>query len=176
MKSKLLLLTLLLGVTPLGLFSQDQPAPSTTFNLQASAMSLSGHKQTVPGTVIGGTLAITPNFSIREDNVLVPAGNLQAFLGGFQYALPVLSKKVDSSTLLNGNAFQFYLTGSVGAVHIGSSAGDIQHIGVLGGGGLNYDPTGKGKFSVNLFEVRYAKLPGYANNTAIVSSGLKLGF
>lgn len=160
-------------------FAQDpapQPTPTTTFHLQASALSLSGNKQTVPGTVIGGTLAITDNISIREDNILVPAGDLQAYTGGLQYALPFLSKKVTSSTVMDGNSFQFYVTGSLGVVHVAKNGGDAQHYAILAGGGLNFDPTHTGKFSVNLFELRYAKLPGYVNNTAIVSSGLRLGF
>lgn len=154
-----------------------QIAPSATFSLSAQAIALPGNKQTVAGTVIGGTFAITKNFSLREDNVLSPAANLQAYLGGVQYALPILSTKLNNvSSTLNGNLLQFYVTASVGVDHISSSGNDVQHYAFLGGGGINYDPTGSGKFSANLIEVRYAKLPGYANSTAIVSSGVKLGW
>ncbi len=82
-----------------------------------------------------------------------------------------------AKTKLNPSAFQLYVTGSVGVDDVSEANGPTkQHIAVLAGGGLNYDPTGTGKFSVNLVEVRYARLPGVENNTAIVASGLRLSF
>ena len=170
-------LQVLLLLLPFAAVAQT-PAPTTTFNLTASAIALPGNHTTVAGTVVGGTFAITPNFSLRDDNLIVPAANLDGFFGGIEYNLPRLSTSLNNiSPNLNGNSFQFYLTGSFGVDRITPSTGAvIQHYAALAGGGVRYDPTSTGHFTVSLAEVRWAKLPGYANSTAIVSTGFKISW
>lgn len=150
---------------------------SSTFSLTAQPLSLPGGKQTVVGTLSGMTLSITPNFDLRDDNIIAPGNNFQGFFGGFNYRLPVLGAKLNAvSPNINGNRFQFYLTGSVGVSRITSSTlPTVQHYAFLGGGGVNYDLTGSGRWTFGA-EVRYAKLPGLNNNTAIVSVGPSLHF
>lgn len=159
-------------------FAQDQaPAFTSTFKLDAQAISLPGNHQTVPGTVIGGTFSVTKNFALRYDNLISPEANMLGFFGGFEYNLPALSKTLNNASPFNGNNFQFYVTSSFGIDRLSpANAPAVQHYAALAGGGVRYDPTANGKFTVNLAEVRYAKLPGYQNNTVIVSSGLNLHF
>lgn len=158
--------------------TQPPPNPSTnapSFTLSASVLSLPSGNQTSAATDIGGTFAVTPNLLLRSDNILAPAVNLSAYCGGLEYGLP--AGKILAKTNLDPGHFQFYVTasGCQSRVTVGNTDPQV-HFGYLGGGGVNYDPTGKGKFSINLAEVRYARLPGLSQNTVIVSSGLRLGF
>lgn len=151
------------------------PAPPTnsgSFSLTAQAVALPGGGQTVAATDVGFTKQITANFSLRDDNVLAPANGLQFYGGGGNYFVPTGFLK---KTKLNPSDFQPYVTACLGVDRIVPATGPSrQHIGFLIGGGLNYKAT-NGVW-VNLFEARYAKLPGMANNTAIISSGFSLNF
>lgn len=148
------------------------PTNQGSFSLSAQAVALPGGGQTVAATDVGFTKAITPNFSLRDDNILAPSNGMQFYGGGGNYFLPTGFLK---KTLLNPSSFQPYVTATVGVDRIAPATGPSQqHIGFLIGGGLNYKPA-SGVW-VNLFEARYAKLPGLANNTAIVSSGFTLSF
>lgn len=155
------------------------PTPSTnpstnlpTFNLNASVISLSGHGQTTPVADVGATFSVTPKWMLRSDN-LVGGASLNAYFGGLQY-FPTL--KFLQKTNLNSKSFQFYLTAGAGSNHVAvSSTQTAQHFALEAGGGLNYDPTGTGKFTVNLFEVKYLKLPGFNNNTASIAGGIVVG-
>jgi hypothetical protein len=152
--------------------TQTPPSNSGSFSLNAQAVALPGGGQTVAATDVGFTKAITPNLSLRDDNILAPANGMQFYGGGANYFLPTSFLK---KTLLNPANFQPYATASVGVDRIVPSSGPSQqHIAFLIGGGLNYKPA-NGVW-VNLFEARYAKLPGLANNTAIISSGFTLNF
>jgi opacity protein-like surface antigen len=154
-----------------------EPAPTETpvsnrgsFSLTAQAVALPGGGQTVAGTLVGGTYAVTPTVSLRNDDLLAPGNNLQGYFGGVQW-FP--SNKFLSKTSLN--AVQPYVTGSVGIDRIVPASGPSQqHVAFLLGGGLNYKPSSGP--TINLVEVRYARLPGLANSTAIVSSGFTLNF
>jgi len=85
------------------------------------------------------------------------------------------NRRTVSPTALNPSDFQPYLTASIGVDRIVPATGPSQqHIAFLIGGGLNYKPA-NGVW-VNLFEARYARLPGLATNTAIISSGFTLNF
>lgn len=144
------------------------PSPCSTFSINASVVALSSPASgAIPASDVGGTFCVTDKLALREDSILAPAADLQAHLGGVNYALPNIWL---AKTKLDPAQFQFYLTGSIGV----GIAGDSQHIAALAGAGANYDPLKSGKFSVNLFEVRWAKLPGFNNSTAIFSSGIGL--
>ena len=161
-------------------FAQNTPPPNPsttqpTFSLNASVLSLPGGNQTSAATDIGATFAVTNKLYLRSDNILAPAVNLSSYFGGVEYQLP--TDKILAKTNLDPAHFQFYATASLGQARITvGSAAPQTHFAALAGGGVNYDPAGTGKFSLNLIEARWAKLPGLANSTIVVSSGLKLGF
>jgi hypothetical protein len=161
----------------LSISAHAQAAPVSAFSLTAQPVSLPGGKSTIVGMITGLTFTPTPNLDLREDNILAAGNNVQVFAGGFNYRLPVLSSKLNNvSPNLNGYRFQFYITASVGVDRITQVDGTTaQHYAVLAGGGLNYDVTGSGRWTFG-GEVRYAKLPGFANSTAIVSVGPSLHF
>jgi hypothetical protein len=158
-------------VAPKPVANETPTSPQGNFSLTAQAVALPGGGQTVAGTIVGFTKAITSTVSLRNDDLLAPGSSLQGYFGGAQW-FPSLSK-VFAKTKLTG--LQPYVTGSIGVDRIVPSSGPSQqHIALLIGGGLNYTPSSGP--TINLFEVRYARLPGLANNTAVVSSGLTLSF
>ena len=150
-----------------------------TFSLTSSAVSLPGGKSTVMANDTGATFSITSNFQLRSDNIVTPASSsvLQgAYFGGFNYFLPVFSTKLNNmSPNLNGARFHFYVTGSFGVDRVSSGSDVKQHYAALAGGGVYYDLTNSGSWTLGV-EGRYAKLPGYANSTAIVSFGPSFHF
>jgi hypothetical protein len=148
------------------------PLNQGSFSLNAQAVALPGGGQTVAATDVGFTKAITPNLSLRDDNILAPSNGMQFYGGGGNYFLPA---RFLAKTLLDPKSFQPYVTICIGIDRVVPASGSSQqHIAFLAGGGLNYKPA-NGVW-VNLFEARYAKLPGVANDTAIISSGLTLNF
>lgn len=160
------------------LFALSAHAQTATFTLNGAPIALPGNKATFVGSVSGMEMQITKNFSLREDNVIDSTTNMQGFFGGFDYTLPALSTKLNSaSPTLNGYKFQFYFTASAGTDRISDPIAKTtaQHYAFLGGGGVRYDLTNSGRWSLGA-EVRWAKLPGFANNTVIVSLGPALHF
>jgi hypothetical protein len=157
--------------TPAPLAGQAPTSPQGSFSLTAQAVALPGGGQTVAGTVVGFTKQLTSTVSLRNDNILAPGSSFQGYFGGVQW-FPNASKLL-AKTKLRGLAP--YVTGSVGVDRIVPATGPSQqHIAFLLGGGMNFTPPSGP--TINLFEVRYAKLPGLANSTAIVSSGFTLNF
>lgn len=156
---------------PAPVANETPTSPQGSFSLTAQAVALPGGGQTVAGTIVGFTKSLTNSVSLRNDDLLAPGSDFQGYFGGAQW-FPNVSK-VLAKTKLTG--LTPYLTGSVGIDRIVPSSGPSQqHIAFLAGGGLNYTPSSGP--TINLFEVRYARLPGLANNTAVVSSGFTISF
>ncbi len=150
------------------------PSASQTWTLTAQPIALPGGGQTIAGTEAGVEFQATPNLFLRDTNLM--ASGIQGFYGGIKYTLPILSQKVNAvSPAISGARFQVYITASAGVDRITSGTAVRQHYSFLAGGGVNYDLTGSGRWSLGA-EVQYAKLPGLANNTAIVSFGPALHF
>lgn len=150
-------------------------AQTQTFSLTTQAVAIPGSEtgqQTLAAAVTGIAMTITPNFDLRQDDVITSDGHLQGYFGGFTYRLPVLQRKLNNmSPTLNGYNFQFYLTASAGQDRVGKDT----HYAFLAGGGLNYKMGKSGTWTFGC-EVRWAKLPGYRNSTALVSVGPTLHF
>lgn len=153
------------------------PAPAagtqTTFTITAAPIALPGNHATFAGTAVGATINMTSNFAFRDDNLIGPAGsNFQGYFGGIQYQIPAIGQKINAtSPTINGFKLRFYITASAGIDRISqSSTVTNNHYAFLAGGGFTYDMTNSGNFTLGA-EIRYAKLPGYANNTALVSFG-----
>lgn len=171
-----------LGLVALCAMSAFGQAPQLQpFSLTSTAMALPGGKSTVAATDQGFSFTPTPNFDLRYDTFIAPNPNssstFTAFFGGFNYRLPILSTKVNNvSPTINGFRFQFYITGSAGVDRVTDSSGVTkQHYSFLGGGGVNYDLTQSGKWTLGV-EAEYAKLPGLVNNTAVVKFGPAIHF
>jgi hypothetical protein len=175
---RVLMLPLLILALACAAFPQEPPAQSVTnaFSLTLAPISLPGGKQTVVGTDSGLTFSPTTNFDLREDNILAPGQNFQGFFGGINYRLPFLQTKLqNTSPTVNGYRFQFYVTASAGIDRITGPSSTTQHYAFMAGGGVNYDLTGSGTWTMG-GEVRYAKFPGLNNNTVVVAVGPAVHF
>lgn len=165
----------ILGVLFVLFLGIQAQAQTKTFSLTAEPLMVPGSKtggQTLAAAVTGIAMTVTPNFDLRQDNVITSDGNLQGYFGGFNYRLPVLSRGLNNtSSTLNGYNFAFYLTASAGQDRVGKDS----HYAFLAGGGLNYKMGKSGTWTFGA-EVRYAKLPGYRNNTILISVGPSLHF
>jgi hypothetical protein len=150
---------------------QPSAFPSTTFSVTLTPTTLPGTKSSVTGTMNGASISVTPNLDVENLNIISTSFNY--FSGGAKYFLPGISKALNNaSPTLNGFAFQFYLTGTVGAVKVlGGPTGG--HWGETIGGGINYAMNGNVGLGV---EAQYAKLPGYANNTYLIAFGPNFHF
>jgi len=127
------------------------------------------------GTDVGATFGVTQNFLLRQDNLIFPNVAAQFFGGGLEYNLPTCT--ILLNTNLNCKNFQFYVSGSLGDSHVPSGAPHTNYFSGMAGGGINYDPTGSGKFSINLLDFHEARLPGMSTGwTAIAAVGVKLGW
>jgi hypothetical protein len=129
------------------------------FTLQAKIVPLFSKTGTIAVADVGGTFAVTKNFSLRSDNIV--SGNQQGYFGGVQYFLS--SPKLLAKTNFDPSTFQFYFAGSGGLINNGT----IQRPGFLARGGVNYDPTHKAKFTVTLVEA------GVISGSIVNSPGVK---
>jgi len=180
MRKHLLTLVLLTAV-PLAAQNQPQQEP---ISVQAQAMALSSQATTAAASDVGFAVHISSSFALRAETIQSPTANsgdsVNVFVGGIEWS----GKPFDGLTRLlrlDTDHFQFYATGSLGVDRVTDHTGDVhQHIAALAGGGLRYDPTGSGRYTVRLAEVRYGWLPGLigttTNNVIVVSTGLQIRF
>ena len=147
------------------LFGQTAP-PIQTFSMNLSPISLPGNHQTVAGTAAGADLTFTPNLDLGSFNIVAPGQNFQYFAGHVNYRLPKLANFINNKTNWNALRLQFGVTASLGVDRITNVS--AQHFGATGGGFVNYSLDSGGHYSLGA-EIQYAKFPGLANNTFIVS-------
>jgi hypothetical protein len=140
------------------------------FTISAQIVPLFTKTGTVPATDVGATFAITTSLSLRSDNLV--SANQQGYFGGVQYFLS--APKILAKTNFDPSTFQFYLHASGGLINNGT---DVRP-GFLAGGGVNYDPTHTGKFTVQLVDagVVSGALVNSPGVKPIISGGIKLGF
>lgn len=83
-----------------------------------------GTNSTLAGTFTGVALAVTPNFSLVQENYVSSSATTSAFYGGVAYRLAPLSKWLnDLSPNLNGYNFNFRVVAEVGADHVTQATG-----------------------------------------------------
>lgn len=176
---KLFLLLAFIGFLAVPANCQTTPSPAfstQTFSFQANAVALPGGKSTLAAALTGETLQVTTNFGLRQTN-LVGSG-VTAFYGGIDYTVAPFSKWLDNlSPTLDGYNFQLQLTGSAGVDRVtpAGSTTIAQHYSFLAGGRLSYAIAGSNIWGL-VADIEYAKLPGLANNTVIVSVGPTINF
>jgi hypothetical protein len=165
----------ILGVTGLAAGtggSEIAANPSTSlsnFTIGASIVALPGLNSLFPATDIGAAYKVTSTVWLRTDNLVAPGANLTGNYAGTQWAPDFLANLLNKTTL--AGLVQPYFTASFGDVRVASTQ---NHISVLAGGGINYGRGGH--FNTNLAEFRWAKLPGFANSTVIISSSINWTF
>ncbi len=163
-KFALVLLAMALG-SPL--FAQT----STRFSLSGNALGYVGGGQSLIAADAVSAVQISPNLTIRNDNIVLSTANSNAsvatfFLGGAQYDLPL--GKILSKTFLNPDNYKFYVVGQAGYVN-SPATGNLAE---SAGGGLNYFPPSHPSVGINLFEVRWLHGNVPVDNLHIVNNGL----
>jgi hypothetical protein len=128
------------------------PTPAiNTFSTTLSAVNLPGSNGgTMAGTLAGFNYQVTPDFALKQTNLISSGATTNGFFGGGDYTLPSLSKKLNNaSASTNGYDFQFQLTGSVGALRATQPSGAMtQSWAALFGGRVNYAMKGSKTFSI----------------------------
>jgi len=149
-----------------------------------TALHLAG--TTNPATDLYGQYHLTNNIVLRTDSLLAPGNNFQGYYGGVGWAGS--PDALFTKTNLPKNTFQVYGFGDVGvARNVPASGPTLQKFSFWLHGGLNYDPLGSGKFTVNVVDVGWINAPGFSSpnsagtlvsspNGWTVSIGIKLGF
>lgn len=154
----------------LSLFAQSPAVEANQFSVSAKVLSVPGLAQTAVASDLGASFKISNRVSVRQDSIIVPADNTTAYLGSVQYSLPFES--VLKHTTLPKNEFAAYAVAGLGVDRLANT----QHIAGQVGVGVNYDPSKSKHYSVNLFEIRWARLPGINQNAVLFSSGVGYSF
>jgi hypothetical protein len=138
-----------------------EPAPIPLFTVSTQAIAVRIGGQTVPGVDAVGTFNLTKNLVLQSDNILAPANDLQAYLGGIRYNLDSLLNKYVAKTTIPPNTFQPYVHAALGIVrNVPATGPSQQHYSALAGGGFDYDPLGTGRFSFGP-RVEWFNAPGF---------------
>ncbi len=151
--------------------AQNAPAVQPLFSVSTQAVGVRIGGQTVVGTDEIGNFNLTPNLQLRSENILAPANNLQAYLGGVSYYAPFLSKPFEKTNL---SSVKPYLTGALGVVRNVPAVGATrQHYAALLGAGFDWSINGT--LSVGP-RVSYLNAPGFGPGPhgALVSANLTL--
>jgi len=172
MKLKYVVLLVLLSTL---CFAQNPPTNVPSGQLSFNAL---GGPFGSAGVDIFGTYGVSTYGELREDNFLFPAANGTFFGGGYQYALDKYTCPLVINTNLNCNKFSTYVNANlgVGRTTVGNTANNA-----LGGGfgvGVNWDPSGKGTYTINLVDFHYEHLAfdTVRGWTPIAAVGITLGF
>lgn len=152
-------------------------APATTTPQFQLGFNVLNGPQSSAGVDIGATYGVTANYWLRSDNLIFPAVNGEYFGVGVQGVVPKVCEFL-VNTNINCEKFQPYWSASGGITRITVGAAPaVDHGAGMGCAGSNYDPTGTGKFSVNLFQLCGARLTAMQSGiTWMVASGLSLGW
>jgi hypothetical protein len=106
------------------------------------------------------TSQFTTNDQLRGDLIVMPAVGYTGYFGGPQYNLCAVSTLASllSTTSLNCGKFMPYVNGAagLGRIQVGTAAATQSLAGLIRAG-ANYDPTGSGKFSLNIFECGWGR-------------------
>jgi hypothetical protein len=158
------------------LFASLAMAQTNTPSFQLSFNALNGPLKSA-GVDIGATYGVTANYWLRSDNLLFPAVNGEYFGVGVQGVIPKACDLL-AKTNLNCEKFQPYWTASGGITRVTvGSLPAVDHGAGMGGFGTNYDPTGTGRFTVNLIDFHIAHLTGLQSGlTYMLSTGIQLGW
>jgi hypothetical protein len=151
-KRIMLAVAIFLGLAVSGLAQTPTPAINT-WSTTLSAVNLPGAGgSTLAGSLAGLQYQLTPNFALKQTNLISSSATTNGFFGGGDYTLSALSKKLNNiSPSTNGYDFQFQITVSAGALRVTQpSSSVVQSWAALFGGRVNYAMKGSSKFSLAL--------------------------
>lgn len=152
MKKALCLVVLIVSLAVCG-FAQTA-APQFTVNLNFLIGSPFGQASAMDAAF---TNQFTTNLTLRGDVITMPGAGYSGFLGGPQYSLCGIKalENLLAPTSLSCGKFQPYIGAAAGLGEVATTS--TKTWSALARGGANYDPTGSGKFTLNLFELGYLR-------------------
>ena len=127
------------------------------------------------------TTQFTTNTALRADVIAMPGAGYTGYFGGAQYNLCGLSglEKLLANTSISCGKIEPYINGAAGLGRVQESGTSTQSVAGLARLGANYDPTGKGVFTLNLFEAGWGhfgpSITGEPNNGWFFQSGISVG-
>lgn len=156
-----------------------QNAPTNAAQFQVSLNFLGGTPYGQSSALSSAfTAQFTTNTQLRADIITMPGAGYEGFFGGPQYNLCGLTplEALLSSTSLNCGKFGPYMNGAIGLgrVQQGSNPVHDSLAGLLRAG-ANYDVTGSGTFTVNLFECGWGSFGVGARSAVYCQTGFSLG-
>ena len=173
MKTLAVLLACLSTWLAIPVAAQTPPSPTNVPSFQLSFNVLNGPAGTV-GMDAGATYGLTANNLLRADTFIFPGTNGNYFGAGDQYA-PQFVCSLLEKTNLTCDKLQVYGNFSAGIDRVNVAGTGYNHAAGCGGAGANYDPSGTGKFSVNLVDFHLCRLPGLEQGwTAITAVGINV--
>lgn len=120
----------------------------------------------------------TTNIQLRGDIIAMPAANYTGYFGGPQYNLCGITalESLLSTTSLNCGKSQFYANGAVGLgrIQVGTNAANNSLAGLIRAG-MNYDLTGSGHVTANIFECGWGSFGLGARSAWFCQTGFKIG-
>jgi len=153
--------------------AQNTPTSAPQFNVNMNFLEGTPYGQNAALSA-AFTDQFTANVQLRGDVITMPGAGYTGYFGGAQGTIPELCTLLETTSLNCGKA-QFLFGGSVGMgrVQQGSSP-TTQSLAGLVHADANYDPTGSGKFTLNLFEVGWGHFGSGANGW-YAQTGFSLG-
>lgn len=147
-------------------------APSFTVNLNFLAGNPYGASMAVSNAV---NYRFTTNSTLRADLIVMPSPGYTGYFGGVQYDLAALCPLL-AATSLNCGRFLPYVNGAVGLGRVQSgSAPAADTVAALIRTGANYDPTGSGRFTLNLYECGWGRFGVGAVSSVFCQTGISFG-
>jgi hypothetical protein len=178
MKLRLMIVFLLLAVTALA-----QAPPSTNAAQFQVSMNFLGGQPYGQASALSTafTTQFTTNVKLRADVLAMPGAGYTGFLGGAQYDLCAI-KPIEtflSTTSLSCGKIEPYVNGAGGLGRVQLNGATTQSVAALGRFGMNYDPTGTSRFTLNLIEAGWGHfgptITGQRNNGFFFQSGIAVG-
>jgi hypothetical protein len=156
--------------------AQTPPPAANTPQFQFNVSVMKGPASSA-GVDLGATYGVTANYWLESDNLLFPAVNGGYYGVGVQGTIPKVCELL-ASTNLNCMKFRPYFVASGGMTRVTvGSLPAVDHAAAMACVGSDYDPTGSGKFTVGLFRICPARLPGLQGGvTMLISSSINLGW
>lgn len=168
--------------------AQVPDAPSSHFQVSASAMGVSGSGSATASTIAGGEVNITQRFAIGYEQILIPSLDASYQLGMVSYTMPLtFGKRVNAALVFDRSKWQYRFFGGLGVLRQSlvknPDGSPVQHLASELGIGLNY--VAGEHVTINAISGRWlhASIAGPLNNQflfspdqAAVSSGLGFRF
>jgi hypothetical protein len=168
LSSLLIVLALAVGAWAQG---PSTNAPQFSVNMNFLAGTPYGQSSAISNAF---TTQFTTNTLLRADVIVMPGAGYSGYFGGPQYNLAAACPLL-ATTSLNCGKFMPYVNGAVGLGTVSVGGVTNKEIAGLVRTGANYDVTGTGKFSLNLYECGWGRFGHGANSSWFCQTGFSLG-